>query len=178
MLVPPTTAAAGQPLTQAARRRSGARSQPRECSIARALDILGEKWALLALREVTFGVRRFDQIVARTGAPRDVLTARLRKLSDAGVLKRVQYSERPQRFEYHLTEAGRDLQPVLLTLMHWGDRYLAGGSPPPTVWTHTCGQRLTPQVTCTGCAQPVTPGTLVRAYPTTTDLPRRAPTPQ
>jgi DNA-binding HxlR family transcriptional regulator len=143
--------------------RSPEPPRPRECSIARALDIIGEKWSLLALREVSMGVRRFDQIVARTGAPRDILTARLRKLIDSGVLKRVQYSERPPRFEYHLTPAGRDLQPVLLTLMHWGDHYLANGSPPPTVWTHTCGQHLTPQVTCQSCAQPVIPGSLVRA---------------
>lgn len=161
----PTTAATGQPSAATAPVRSTERPHARECSIARALDVIGEKWALLALREVTFGVRRFDQIVARTGAPRDVLTARLRKLVDAGVLKRVQYNERPPRSEYHLTQAGRDLQPVLLTLMHWGDRYLADGSPPPTVWTHTCGHQLTPQVTCASCAQPVTPGTLVRADP-------------
>ena len=159
----PTKAAAGQPRPEAAAVRATERFQPRECSIARALDVIGEKWALLALREVTLGVRRFDQIVARTGAPRDVLTARLRKLVDAGVLERIQYSDRPPRFEYHLTPAGRDLQPVLLTLMHWGDRYLAGGSPPPAVWTHTCGQHLTPRVTCASCAQPVTPGALTRA---------------
>lgn len=138
------------------------RSAPRECSIARTLDVVGEKWSLLALREVFFGERRFEQIVANTGAPRDILTSRLRKLTDAGILTRVQYSERPPRFEYHLTRAGRDLQPVLLTLMHWGDRHLAGGQPPPTVWTHTCGHTLTPQVTCQSCAQPVAPGTLVR----------------
>lgn len=138
------------------------RPGPRECSIARALDVVGEKWSLLALREVFFGERRFDQIVARTGAPRDILTARLRKLVDVGVLERVQYSERPPRFEYHLTSAGRDLQPVLLSLMHWGDRHLAGSQPRPIVWTHDCGQPLTPQLTCESCAQPVTPGSLVR----------------
>ncbi|MFC6599922.1 winged helix-turn-helix transcriptional regulator [Kitasatospora paranensis] len=138
------------------------RPAPRECSIARTLDVVGEKWSLLALREVFFGERRFEQIVANTGAPRDILTARLRKLTDAGVLDRVQYSERPPRFEYHLTQAGRDLQPVLLTLMHWGDRHLAGGQPPPTVWTHTCGHTLTPRVTCESCTRPVEPDSLVR----------------
>jgi DNA-binding HxlR family transcriptional regulator len=136
---------------------------PRTCSIARTLDVVGEKWALLALREVFFGVRRFDQIVARTGAPRDVLTARLRKLVDAGVLERVQYSERPPRSEYRLTAAGRDLQPVLVSLMHWGDRHLSGGQPPPVVWTHTCGHAMTPLLTCEHCAGPVGPGTLTRA---------------
>ena len=140
------------------------RPSPRVCSIARSLDVVGEKWSLLALREVFLGVRRFDQIVARTGAPRDVLTARLRTLVEAGVLERVQYSERPPRFEYHLTEAGRDLQPVLLTLMEWGNRYLSGDKPPPATWTHTeCGHDLTPQVTCAHCAGAVAPGTLALA---------------
>src|SRR3954453_16789739 len=107
------------------------RPRPRVCPIARSLEVVGEKWSLLALREVFLGVRRFDGIVARTGAPRDVLTARLRTLVEAGVLERVQYSERPPRYEYHLTETGRDLQPVLLTLMEWGNRYLSDGKPLP-----------------------------------------------
>ena len=139
------------------------RTGPRVCSIARSLEVVGEKWSLLALREVFLGVRRFDGIVAKTGAPRDVLTARLRTLVDAGVLERVQYNDRPPRFEYHLTEAGRDLQPVLLTLMDWGDRYLSGGKPPPGSWTHTCGRTLSPLVTCAHCAQEVNPGSLVFA---------------
>ena len=140
------------------------RPRPRDCSIARSLEVVGEKWSLLALREVFLGVRRFDQIVARTGAPRDVLTARLRTLVEAGVLERVQYNERPPRFEYHLTQAGRDLQPVLLTLMEWGNRYLSDGKPVPATWTHTeCGHDLTPQVTCAHCAGQVGLGTLTRA---------------
>jgi DNA-binding HxlR family transcriptional regulator len=139
------------------------RPSPRVCSIARSLDVVGEKWSLLALREVFLGVRRFDRIVAKTGAPRDVLTARLRTLVEAGVLERVQYNERPPRYEYHLTEAGRDLQPVLLTLMEWGNRYLSEGHPPPATWTHTCGHDLTPKVTCAHCAAPVEPGSLARA---------------
>ena len=143
--------------------KAAERPSPRVCSIARSLDVVGEKWSLLALREVFLGVRRFDGIVARTGAPRDVLAARLRTLVEAGVLERVQYNERPPRFEYHLTEAGRDLQPVLLTLMDWGDRYLSGGKPVPGRWTHTCGHALEPQVTCAHCAEPVAPDSLVFA---------------
>jgi hypothetical protein len=92
-----------------------------------------------------------------------VLTTRLRKLTDAGVLERVQYSERPPRFEYRLTPAGRELQPVLLTLMHWGDRHLSDDRPPPRVWTHSCGHTMTPEVVCHACAQPVVTGTLTRA---------------
>lgn len=144
------------------------RPTPRECSIARTLDVVGEKWSLLALREVFLGERRFGQIVANTGAPRDILASRLRKLTDAGILERVQYSERPPRFEYHLTQAGQDLHPVLLALMHFGDRHLAAGHPPPTVWRHTCGHTLTPQVTCGNCGEPVAPGTLVRSVDTDT----------
>src|SRR6218665_368433 len=82
---------------------------PRECPLASALEMVGEKWSLLVLREVFYGVRRFEGIAQNTGAPRDVLTARLRKLSECGVLRRVQYSERPARSEYHLTEAGPGL---------------------------------------------------------------------
>src|ERR1022692_3454864 len=126
---------------------TAAARQPRECSVARTLDIVGEKWALLAVREVFLGNRqkwallavrevflgnrRFDEMVRRTGAPRDTLAARLRTLVGAGILERRQYCEHPARFEYRLTEAGRELYPVILTLMRWGDRHLAGDEGPP-----------------------------------------------
>jgi DNA-binding HxlR family transcriptional regulator len=129
--------------------------RPRTCSIARALEVLGQKWSLLVVREVFYGVHRFDRIVANTGAPRDVLTTRLRTLTDAGVLTRVAYSQRPPRWEYQLTDAGRELLPVLLSLMHWGDRHLAGPDPVPVVWRHDCGHDLLPQTTCADCARPV-----------------------
>jgi len=131
--------------------------QPRECSVARTLDIVGEKWALLAIREVFLGNRRFDEIIRRTGAPRDTLAARLRTLAHAGILKRQQYSEHPARFEYGLTEAGRELYPVILTLMRWGDQHLAGESGPPLLLEHNCGQRLVAQVVCEACGEPVEP---------------------
>ena len=131
--------------------------QPRECSVARTLDIVGEKWALLAIREVFLGNRRFDEIIRRTGAPRDTLAARLRTLARAGILKRQQYSEHPARFEYRLTEAGRELYPVILTLMRWGDQHLAGESGPPLLLEHNCGQRLVAQVVCEACGEPVEP---------------------
>ena len=130
-------------------------AQPRPCSIARTLDIVGEKWALLAVREVFLGDRRFDEMVRRTGAPRDTLAARLRTLVGAGVLERRQYSEHPARFEYHLTEAGRDLYPVIVTLMRWGDQYLAGGDGPPLVLRHHCGHQLEPRVICQACGEPL-----------------------
>jgi DNA-binding HxlR family transcriptional regulator len=134
-------------------------AQPRVCSVARTLELVGEKWALLAVREVFLGNRRFDEMVRRTGAPRDTMAARLRALVGAGILERRQYSDHPARFEYHLTKAGRDLYPVILTLMRWGDTYLAGADGPPLVLEHQCGHQLTAQVVCEACGEPAALGT-------------------
>ena len=129
-------------------------TQPRECSIARTLEIVGEKWALLAVREVFLGNRRFDEMVRRIGAPRDTLAARLRSLVGAGILERRQYSEHPARYEYRLTQAGRELYPVVLTLMRWGDEHLASDDGPPMVLEHACGHRLAAKVVCEACGGP------------------------
>lgn len=134
---------------------TSAAAQPRVCSVARTLEIVGEKWALLAVREVFLGNRRFDEMVRQTGAPRDTLAARLRTLVGAGILDRRPYSEHPARFEYRLTEAGRDLHPVILTLMSWGDRHLAGAEGPPRVLRHHDDHRLVPRVVCDECREPV-----------------------
>src|SRR5438045_3551392 len=91
-------------------------ASPRQCSIASALDVIGEKWSLLVVRELFLGVRRFNDIWTNTGAPRDVLTARLRRLEELGVVERRSYSEHPPRFEYRLTDAGKDLRPVVMAL--------------------------------------------------------------
>ena len=131
--------------------------QPRACSIARALAVVGEKWALLAVREVFLGNRRFDEMIRRTGAPRDTLAARLRTLVAAGILERSQYAEHPARYEYRLTEAGRDLYPVILTLMTWGDRHLADGGGPPLVIEHHGDHRLAAELVCQECGEPVNP---------------------
>ncbi|MFG1710534.1 winged helix-turn-helix transcriptional regulator [Nonomuraea sp. M3C6] len=127
---------------------------PRECSIANALAVVGERWSLLAMREILLGVRRFDQIARNTGASRDILTTRLRKLEEVGLLSREQYEPHPPRYEYVLTDAGRALNTVLLTLMAWGDRYVTDGDP-PTVWGHRCGAVLEPVMVCAHCLQPV-----------------------
>jgi DNA-binding HxlR family transcriptional regulator len=132
-------------------------AEPRPCSIARTLDIVGEKWALLAIREVFLGNRRFDEMVKRIGAPRDTLAARLRTLVGAGILERRPYQEHPARYEYYLTKAGRDLYPVIVTLMRWGDQYLAGEAGPPLVLEHNCGHHVTPQVICEACGEPLRP---------------------
>jgi DNA-binding HxlR family transcriptional regulator len=133
-------------------------SEPRACSIARTLELVGEKWALLAVREVFLGNRRFDEMVRQTGAPRDTLAARLRTLVGGGILERSQYSEHPARYEYRLTEAGRDLYPVIAALMRWGDQHLAGDDGPPLVLAHRCGHRLVAQMVCEACREPLVSG--------------------
>lgn len=133
----------------------------RECSIANALGVLGERWTLVALREVLLGQRRFEQIVGNTGASRDILAARLRKLVEYGVLEKVRYEERPQRYEYVPTEAGRALQPILQSLMEWGDEYVTEG-PAPTVWQHSCGAELHTKTVCENCGEPIGRPRLIR----------------
>lgn len=128
---------------------------PRECSLASALNVIGEKWSLLALREVFYGVHRFDGIVRNTGAPRDVLATRLRTLVDGGVLRRVPYSERPPRDEYHLTRAGLELAPAMLGLMRWGMRWVEDAPVSETAFVHGCGGRLDAGIVCTGCGEDV-----------------------
>jgi DNA-binding HxlR family transcriptional regulator len=112
----------------------------RPCSVAAALDILGERWSLLTIREIGYGVHRFARIAAYTGASRDMLADRLRKLEGAGIVERRQYSEHPPRFEYHLTEAGRELFPVLLALREWGDKWAVDR--PAVQVRHDCGHAL------------------------------------
>jgi DNA-binding HxlR family transcriptional regulator len=132
-----------------------ATTTPRVCSVARSLEIVGEKWALLAVREVLLGNRRFDEMVRQTGAPRDTLAARLRSLVQAGILERRQYSDHPARFEYFLTDAGKDLYPVVVALREWGDRHLAGADGPPATFTHSCGQPLVSKLVCASCGEPI-----------------------
>jgi DNA-binding HxlR family transcriptional regulator len=127
--------------------------RPRPCSVAAALDILGERWSLLAIREMAYGVHRFDQITAYTGASRDILASRLRKLEQRGIVERRQYSEHPPRFEYHLTEAGEDLVPVLRALRQWGDRWAV--DEPNVSFRHDCGHQLELDQTCHACGQVV-----------------------
>src|SRR5215471_20009046 len=99
------------------------------CSIARALEVVGERWTLLIIRDVFLGLRRFDQIQENLGIARNVLTERLNRLVDEGILERVRYSERPERFEYRLTAKGLDLNIALTALRQWGDDYLSEKPP-------------------------------------------------
>lgn len=107
---------------------------PRPCSIQRTVELLGPRWTWAVLRELTFAPSRFDAMVAATGAPRNLLADRLRTLQDAGLVQRRPYQERPRRYEYELTDLGREAAEVLLLLMRFGDRHLS--DEPPVVWHH------------------------------------------
>ncbi|HME48140.1 helix-turn-helix domain-containing protein [Mycobacterium sp.] len=121
-------------------------------SVARTLDLVGERWTLLILREAFFGVRRFGQFTRNLNISRPTLSARLRTLVDAGLLERVLYSSDPERHEYRLTDAGRDLFAAIVTLMQWGDEHLPHPDGPPIVLRHnSCGQIAEPQLTCRRC---------------------------
>jgi len=130
------------------------------CSIARALGVVGERWTLLILREIFFGTRRFDELRRNLGIARNVLSGRLDHLTEHGVLEKVSYQNRPVRFEYRLTSKGRDLYPVLLALLQWGDRWEAGATPPSLTLVHTrCGAPVEPVMACGHCGDPLAPST-------------------
>jgi DNA-binding HxlR family transcriptional regulator len=126
------------------------------CSVARALAVVGDRWTLLVLRDCFLGVRRFEAFQQSLGLTRHRLADRLRKLVAHGVLERVPYRERPRRFEYRLTEKGRDLYPVVVSLTRWGDRWLAGAAGSPIELVHRgCGRPISPTLTCPACHEPV-----------------------
>jgi DNA-binding HxlR family transcriptional regulator len=126
------------------------------CSIARTTDVLGDWWTPLVLREVFFGTVRFDDLQRALSIGRNVLTDRLRRLTREGLLERRPYQERPPRYEYHLTEKGRDFYPVLLAMMRWGDRWLHGRSGPPILLRHdACGALTHGELVCAHCRAPL-----------------------
>jgi DNA-binding HxlR family transcriptional regulator len=125
------------------------------CSTAQALDVVGEWWTMLIVRDAFFGVTRFDDFQARLGISRSVLTARLARLCDERILTVRQYQDHPPRYDYHLTRKGRDLFPVLVALMQWGDRW-AAHEPPVLLRHRDCGELTEPQLVCPGCGKPVT----------------------
>jgi DNA-binding HxlR family transcriptional regulator len=122
------------------------------CSIAGALEVVGERWSLLIVREVFLGVRRFDEIQSDLGIARNVLNTRLHRLVDQGVLERHPYQEHPPRHEYRLTDKGLDLWPTVVALMQWGDRYAAPPEGPPVVLEHRgCGGAIDEHRICRAC---------------------------
>ena len=128
--------------------------------MARTLEVVGDRWSLLVVREAFLGARRFDQMQRQTGAPRDILSARLKKLVEHGVLERRPYQEHPPRFEYHLTDAGRDLYPVITALRQWGDRHVERPGPTPPSFVHECGSTAPALLVCPDCGEPVVPGSM------------------
>jgi DNA-binding HxlR family transcriptional regulator len=127
-----------------------------QCSVARTLDVVGEWWSLLVLRDAFTGVRRFEDFQRSLGIARNILTDRLQTLVEQGVLDRVRYQERPERFEYRLSEKGIDLYPVLVALMRWGDRWAADEMGPPVILTHKpCGHDVMPELACPECGEAV-----------------------
>jgi DNA-binding HxlR family transcriptional regulator len=127
------------------------------CSVAQCLEVVGEWWSMLIVRDAFLGVRRFDHFQARLGISRNILNQRLSHLVEAGVFTKVPYSEHPPRFEYRLTDKGRDLWPVLTTMREWGDRHAAPEGPPLEV-VHTACDHVTHAVmTCSECGEPIGP---------------------
>lgn len=121
------------------------------CSIARTLDVIGEPWSPLILRDIWVGMQRFDQLQADLGISRKVLTERLNHLVDHGVLERQPYDNRP-RYEYHLTAKGLELVDVLMVMRAFGDRWLAGEAGPPVLCRHhACGKISDVDLRCTEC---------------------------
>jgi DNA-binding HxlR family transcriptional regulator len=126
------------------------------CSVARTVELLGDWWTPLVLREAFYGVRRFQDFQEALGIGRNILTQRLRRLEREGLLERQRYQEHPPRYEYRLTEKGRDFYPVLAAMIRWGDRWLDEGKGPPVRLRHrTCGRVTHAEVVCAECKQPL-----------------------
>ena len=132
------------------------------CSVARTLSVIGDRWTLLVLRDAFLRTRRFEDFQRQLGVTRHLLADRLRKLVAAGILEKVRYQEKPARYEYRLTEKGRDLHPVILALLGWGDRWMADENGPPLTLVHkSCGRRMRPATVCPDCGEPIGPRDVV-----------------
>ncbi len=132
------------------------------CSLARAMAVVGDRWTLLVLREAFLRVRRFEDFQDRLGIARRVLTERLKHLVEHGVLEKVAYSQTPVRYEYRLTEKGLGLYPVIISLVHWGDEHYAGKKGPPLLHRHkTCGHDFRSVLTCSECGEVIGPREVV-----------------
>jgi DNA-binding HxlR family transcriptional regulator len=121
------------------------------CSVAAALEVIGERWSLLIVRDVFLGLRRFDEIQDELGIARNVLQTRLTRLTEQGVLERRLYQERPPRYEYRLTDKGLDLWPTIVSLMQWGNRHAAPDGPAVVLEHRGCGGMVDEHRTCETC---------------------------
>jgi DNA-binding HxlR family transcriptional regulator len=125
-----------------------------DCSIAATLELIGERWTILVIRDIWLGRRRFGLIQENLGIARNVLSARLRRLLDAGIIEKRIYRERPERYEYFLTEKGLDLWPVMVAMIGWGDRHLAGPDGPAVAIVHKeCGGAVDDRRICERCGE-------------------------
>ncbi|MCC6225279.1 MAG: helix-turn-helix transcriptional regulator [Microthrixaceae bacterium] len=154
--------------------------EPQACSIARSLEIIGDRWTILILRDAFRGIRRFDELRRDLDIARPVLADRLRRLVDHGVLQKVQYQQHPPRSEYRLTPMGVELSPALVALMRWGDKYLSDGAPPTVLVHETCGNALEQGFWCPHCRQTFSPAEIASrpgpgAAVLTDELPTRGP---
>lgn len=126
------------------------------CTIARAADVLGDSWNLLIIRQACLGARRFEQFHDALGIGRGVLTAHLATLVEAGVFVRVAYQDRPERFEYRLTDKGREVFPILAAMAAWGERWMTGPDGTPLVFHHaSCDHEMHAEVVCSECTEPL-----------------------
>lgn len=124
----------------------------RGCSVGRSLDIIGDRWTFMVMRETFFGVRRYDEFLVNLGIATNILSDRLNLLVEAGLLRKAQYRSKPDRFEYRQTEMGADLYGAYLTMIAWGDKWLAGSKGPPLILHHhSCGNDFAVKVICGAC---------------------------
>jgi DNA-binding HxlR family transcriptional regulator len=127
------------------------------CSIARALEMVGDRWTMLVIREAFMGTRRFEEYQRNLGCARNVLTDRLNRLVEVGILRKEPYQERPTRHEYRLTRRGVELWPAMMTLKAWGDKHLAPDGPPVLVLHRDCGGELDERLHCGRCGAELGP---------------------
>jgi DNA-binding HxlR family transcriptional regulator len=132
------------------------------CSVARTVDLIGDRWTPLVVRDIAMGISRFDALQRNLGISRKVLTERLQTLVDQQVVSRTPYQDNPPRFDYALTEKGNDLAMVLVMLQTFGDKWSFGDEGPPLLWRHLgCGEISEPVACCSTCGEQVRPGDAV-----------------
>jgi DNA-binding HxlR family transcriptional regulator len=128
-----------------------------ECSLAGTLEVIGDRWTLLVIRDAFLGFRRFEDFQKDLGVARNVLTDRLNRLVDEGILRRRRYQERPERYEYRLTRKGVDLWPIIMTAMSWGDRYVYTEGKPRLILHKECGGQIDERLHCSKCGAELGP---------------------
>jgi DNA-binding HxlR family transcriptional regulator len=128
-----------------------------DCSVAQCLEVVGEWWSMLVVRDAFLGVTRYEEFQKRLGISRNILSERLARLTGAGIFVKVPYSEHPPRYDYRLTDKGRDLWPVLTAMRQWGDHYAAPAGRPVEVAHKACGSTADTVLVCGGCGEALGP---------------------